>query len=450
MLLFAFAIALSAGVAVGLVPAIRSSRADVSTDLKDATRGSIASRGHGRFRDALITAEVALSLVLLTVAGLLVHSFSRLYEVQTGVRTDNTLSVGVSMPGPDYREARKRSAVLAQLAERVHTLPGVDSAGLVSCPPLSGTCNVLFFYVEGRPYVLGKFFAALERSADPGYFKAAGIPLLRGRTFALEDGVGFDPKTPRPGRIVISEAMAKTFFPGEDPIGKRIFFDFEMQREKIEGFPAPRYEVIGVVGDVLPTLDQPVAATLYRPVLDIAGRGVSILLHTSVEPQSVVSAVREEIRRVDPGLAIGQVQTLDELMGRSTSGRRFNMLLVVAFAALAVLLAAVGLYGVVSYAVSQRTSEIGLRMALGATTASVRRMMLMQGLKPTIAGISLGLVAAAFSTEVVRSLLFGITPTDPLTFVLVPPLLLALATLACYVPARRATRLDPTVALRAE
>jgi hypothetical protein len=284
------------------------------------------------------------------------------------------------MPGPNDRDARTRSTVLGQLAERVRTVPGVDSAGLVSCPPLSGTCNVLFFYIDGRPYVLGKFFSALERSADPGYFAAAGIPLLRGRTFTPEDGVGFDPKNPRPGRIVISEAMAKVFFPGEDPIGQRIFFDFEVQRERIEGFPAPRYEVIGVVGDVLPTLEQAVAATLYRPALDIAGRGTTILLHSKVSVQSVAGAVREEIRRVDSGLAVSQVQTLDELIGRTTAGRRFNTWLVAAFAALAVLLAAVGLYGVVSYAVSQRTNEIGLRMALGATQASVRRMMLMQGL----------------------------------------------------------------------
>ena len=447
--LFAFAIALGAGVAVGLFPAIRGSRADVTTDLKETSRASTASRGHGRLRDVMIAAEVALSLVLLTVAGLLVHSFSRLYEVQPGVRINNTLTMGTSLAGPGYRDRAKRTASLGELGDRLRTVPGVASVGLTSCAPLTGQCNTLFFYIEGRPYVPGKFFAALERSADPGYFAAAAIPLLRGRTFTRDDGVG-DANNPRLGSIVISESMAKTFFPGEDPLGKRIFFDFEMQRERIEGLPAPRYEVIGIVGDVLPALHEAITPTLYRPILDIAPRGASILLHTTIEPRSVVGAAREEIRRLDPGLATFQVQTMEDLLGRSTSDRRFSMLLVVAFAALAVLLAAVGLYGVVSYSVSHRTAEIGLRMALGATSSDVRRMMLMQGLKPTIVGMTLGLVAAAFSTRVVRSLLFGVTPTDPLTFALVPPLLLALATLACYLPARRATHLDPTVALRAE
>jgi putative ABC transport system permease protein len=447
---FAFAVALGAGVAVGLFPAIRGTSGSVATDLKETTKASTSSRAHGHFRNVLIGLEVALSVVLLTIAGLLVHSFSRLYQVQPGMRTDKILSMSTTLTGSGYREPARRSATLGQLAERLRTVPGVDSVGLVSCPPLTGACNTLFFYIEGRPYVPGKFFAALERSADTEYFATAGIPLLRGRTFTPEDGVGFDPKNPRPGRIVISDSMAKTFFPGEDPIGKRIFFDFEMQREKIEGLPAPRYEVIGVVGDVLPALHQEITPTLYRPILDIASRGASILLHTSVEPRSVVSAARDEIRRLDPGLAVFQIQTMDEVIGRSTSDRRFNMLLVSAFAALAVLLAALGLYGVVSYAVSHRTVEIGLRMALGATNSDVVRLMVFQGLKPTLFGTGVGLVAAVLATRVVQSLLFRISPADPLTFALATPLMLALATLACYIPARRATRLDPTAALRAE
>jgi predicted permease len=340
--------------------------------------------------------------------------------------------------------------MLAQIGDRLRTLPGVRSAGLATCAPVTGVCNVLFFYVEGRPYTPGKFLAALERAVDPDYFATAGVPLLQGRTFTRDDGVGFDAKNPKPGRIVISETMAKRFFPGEDPIGKRIFFDYEVQREKIEGLPTPRYEVVGIVGDTRHALQEQVAPMMYRPIFDTAPRGFSILLHTSIEPLSIAGAVREEMRRLDPGFALFRVRTMEDLLGQSTADRRFNMMLVTAFAALAMLLAAVGLYGVVSYAVSQRTIEIGLRMALGASTANVRRLMLMQGLKPTIVGMILGLVAAGFATEVVRSLLFETTPTDPLTFALVPPLLLALATLACYVPARRATRLDPTVALRAE
>ena len=185
-------------------------------------------------------------------------------------------------------------------------------------------------------------------------------------------------------------------------------------------------------------------------MLNIGNRNVSIFLHTTVESQSVAGSVRDEIRRLDPTLAVFQVQTLDDVIGRSTAGRRFNMLLVLSFASLAALLAALGLYGVVSYAVSQRTSEIGVRIALGATDSNVQRMMVMQGLKPAIAGMVIGVAAAASSTQVVRSLLFGVTPTDPLTFIFAPPLLLAVAALACYLPARRATRLDPTIALRAE
>ena len=449
VLLFGLAVAVGAGVAIGVVPAIRSSRAS-GADMKGTSRGNIDTPRYRRFRNGVIAVEVAVSVVLLTVAALLIQSFSRLYQVRPGVRVDNVLTVATLLAGPAYQGQAKRSATLGQLGDRLRAVPGVESAGLVSCAPLTGPCNVLFFYIEGRPYVPGKFFAALERSADPGYFAAAGIPLQRGRTFTPQDGVGFDAANPRPGSIVISESMARTLFAGEDPIGKRILFDFEMQRERNEGFPAPRYEVIGVVGDVRPTLQDPAVPTLYRPLLDIAFRGVTAIIHTRGEPRSVIGGVREEIRRLDPNLSVFQFQTMDDLMGQSTAERRFNTLLVGAFAALALLLAAIGLYGVVSFAVSQRTSEIGLRMALGATNATVGRMIVMQGLKPAAAGTALGLILAALSTRAVRSLLFDVTATDPLTFAAVPPVLLTVAALACYLPARRASRLDPTVALRAD
>ena len=261
------------------------------------------------------------------LAGLLVHSFIRLYQVHPGVRVDNVLTMGTTLAGPNYRDAATRSVAIGALGDRLRTVPGVNSAGMVSCPPVSGSCNVLFFYIEGKPYVPGKFFAALERSADPGYFGAAGIPLVRGRTFTRDDGVGFDPKNPKPGQVVISESMAKQFFPGEDPLGKRIFFDFEIQREKNEGLPAPRYEVIGIVGDVLPMLHERIAPTLYRPMLDVAMRGFSIFLHTSLEPHSVVASARAAVRQLDPGLAVFQVRTMEDLLGQSTADRRFNVLL---------------------------------------------------------------------------------------------------------------------------
>ena len=450
LFVFAFGIAIATGIAVGLVPAVRGSRVAATNELNDRTRSSTAGSATGRFRDALVTAEVAMSLMLLIAAGLLIHSLTRLYDVQPGVRLDHTLTMSVSLPGVRYPDAAKRSALFVELGDRLRALPGVTSVGLSSCTPLSGPCNILFFYIEGRPFVPGSFFAAHERSVDPQYFAAAGIPLLRGRTFSRDDGVGFDAQHPRIGKLVISNAMAKQFFADGDPIGKRIFFDFELQRERNQGIPAPRYEVIGVVADVVPMLDGPITPTLYRPLLDVGNGGASILVHTTVEPQSVLGGVRNEMRQIDPGLVIAQIRTMEDLVGRSTADRRFTMLLIIAFAALAVLLAAIGLYGVVSYAVSTRTAEIGIRMALGATPTDVSRLVVMQGLKPALAGIVLGLISAGFASHLLRSLLFGVTPVDPLTFVAVPPALLAVAALACYMPALRAVRLDPTTALRAE
>ena len=447
---FAFAVAVVTGVSVGLVPALRGSRGDVTNGLKDGARSVSGGRAHGRFRSVLVASEVSLSVVLLIAAGLLIRSLVRLYDVKAGVRLDHTLTLNVLLPSTRYPDRPKRSAWFTELGDRLQAVPGVRSVGLSSCPPLIGLCNTLFFYIEGRPYVPGHFLQAEEKSVDPRYFRTVGIPLTRGRFFTNEDGVGFDPEHPRLGRIVVSEAMANAFFRGDDPIGKRVFFDFEVQAERNQGIPAPRYEIVGIVGDVVPTLDAPVRPALYRPLLDTANGGASIIVHTAVEPLSVLSGITNEVRRLDPGLPLAQVRTLDDLVGRSTSDRRFTLSLFVAFAALAMLLAAIGLYGVVSYAVSQRTAEIGVRMALGASAADVSRLVVMQGLKPAIAGVAIGVAAAFFASRLLRTLLFGVTPIDPLTFAIVPPALLVIAAIACYVPALRAIRLDPTRALRAE
>jgi putative ABC transport system permease protein len=448
--LFAFAIALAGALAVGLLPALRVSRVDVANDLKETGRSATAGRAHGRFRAALIAAEVALSIVLLVAAGLLLRSFAQLHRIDPGIRVDRMLTLGTSMVGAAYRQAAQRSAFLSQLSERLHALPGVRSAGLSSCLPLSGACNVLFFYVEGRPYVPGKFSAGLERSVDPHYFATLGIPLVKGRTFTAQDGVGFDPKSPRLGSLVISESMARMFFPNEDPIGKRLFFDFEVQRERNQGLPAPRYEVIGVVGDVVPTLDRPVSPTMYRPLLDVPSGNPTVILHTAGEPRSLTSDVRLAIRELDPTLAIFRVQTMEDQLSVSTADRQFTLLLFATFAAVAVVLAAVGLYGVVSYSVSQRRTEIGIRMALGATRSDVGQLVVTQGLTPAIVGSAIGLAAAFFAARVLRTMLFEVTPTDPITFAVVPAGLLTVAVAACYLPAIRAARQSPLAALRKE
>jgi predicted permease len=448
--LFAFGIATLSGIAVGLFPAIRVSRADLANDLKSGGRSTTAARSHARMRNGLVSVEIALSVILLIASGLLLRSFLLLYQVRTGVRVDHTLTMNVNAPFAGYREPAQRVALLTEINERLRNVPGVKSVGLTSCPPVSGACNILFYYVDGRPFVLGKVLTAMERSVDLSYFTAAGIPLLRGRTFTERDGIGPDVNDPKLGSILISESMAKTVFPGEDPVGKRIFFDFEVQRGRLQAVPVPRYQIIGVVGDVLAALDAQPSPTLYRPLLDVANAGATVLMHTAVDPKSVIRPAQDEIHRIGSTLAINRVQTMDELLSASVAGRQFNMLLFASFAAMALLLAAIGLYGLVSHTVSQRRGEIGIRMALGASRAGVNKMVMVQGLKPAIAGVFIGLVAGAFAVRILQSQLFGVTPADPATFVIVPIVLLTVATLACVLPAVRATRLDPTVALRAE
>jgi len=441
--LFTFGVALVTGIAAGLFPAFQGSRSDVVESLKGRSVG--ARRTHARFRDVLVAAEVALSLVLLAGAGLLLRSFSRLQNVHTGVRTDHTLTMAIALPEAGYKERAKVSTFYRELIDRLETVPGVQSAGLVTCAPVAGHCSDSVFQIEGHPPSPGELRDALYRKADPGFFKAAGIPLLRGRTFTLRDGAGFDDQNPRPGAVVVSESWVKAFLSGEDPIGKRIYLAWDSPTRKY-----PRWEIIGVVGDVVPHLDTPIQPTMYFPILDGDWHETFILLHTSGDPHSVAAAARREIHTLDHDLPVFEIRTMDEIIGRSAQNREFSVMLLGLFAALALMLAAVGLYGVLSYLVSQRAGEIGIRMALGAQSSEVRRLVLVQGMKPALAGILAGLVGAGFGTQLLRSLLFGVSPGDPLTFVAVPLVLLTVAAIACLIPATRATRIDPTMALRRE
>ena len=447
---FAFGVALVVGVAAGLFPALQSSRTDLANSLKEGTRNATPSRAHSRFRNTLVAAEVALSLVLLIGAGLLARSFATLYNVRPGVRVDHTLMVGISIPDPSHHGQAKTSAIIRQLSERLQHLPGVLSAGMTSCPPVLGHCSDWVFSIEGRPLPPGQMMDALNRGVDPGFLAAAGVPLLRGRNFTNNDGIGFDPDHPKPGTMLISESLAKQYFAGEDPLGRYITIGNDVEQNKRSGKPVPRYQVIGVIGDVLKHLDQKIQPTFYVPLLDGDFNDIYIILHTASEPHSVMGAVRAEIHRLQPDLPLFQVQTMEEALGQSASDHQFHLLLFGSFALMAVLLAAVGLYGVLSYGVSQRRGEIGIRLALGASRSDVRLLILKQGMLPAAAGVVAGLASALLLARVMQSLLFRVNAFDPVTFFLIPTFLIAVCVCACYVPAVRATRIDPTVALRTE
>lgn len=445
--LFAFGAALAVGTASGLFPALQFSRRQLADALRDGGRSNTQGRQHSRFRRILAGVEVAVSLVLLVAAGLLVRSFSELLHVNPGVRVDHTITVMI--PWLELPEDRARG-LLRDIPARVKSIPGVESAGLTTCLPVDGHCNDNIFYIEGRSSSR-QVMDALQRDVSPEYFTAIGLPLRRGRMFTERDGVGPDRKHPRPGQVIVSESLVKQYFGGEDPIGHRLVLGSDLTAEQMQGLPARHYEIVGVVGDVPESIDQPAGPTFYMPIVDSTNYDeLYAVLHTSGDPHAAVAGVRTEIARLDPDMAVDRIRTVSDLVGESAAGHRFNMLLFGAFAALALVLAAFGLYGVLSYAVSQRRAEIGVRMALGANRGEVAGLVLREGLKPVLAGVAFGLPAALFASRLLRTLLFGIGPNDPVTLVAAPAVLVAVAALACWIPALRAARIDPAITLRGE
>jgi len=438
VLFFTFGVATLTGVLFGLVPAINVSRPDPGRMLAESGGRGAAQGGRNWMRSTLIVSEVALSLMLLVGAGLLIHSFWRLLQTDAGFDPRGVLTLDIPLSRSTYSKPEQRAAAFQQLVGRMKTLPGVRDASVVSNVPMTDRDIEVSFQVEGRtPYKPGEEAVADYTVAGADYFRTMNIGVLRGRVFTGNETAN------SPQVMVVSSAFVSRYFPNQDPIGRRIMFDGEAK--------TPR-EIIGVVADVRRNgLDENVQPEMYVSDIQNPERRMNLVVRTEARDASQLTpAVRAEVKAFDPKQIIWRAQTLDELLSTSVAPRRFNMLLLGIFAGVALVLAAVGLYGVMSYSVSWRTREIGIRMALGAKRADVLRLVVRQGMTMTLIGVALGLVGAFSISRVLRGLLYGVSSTDPLTFIVVSVVLLAVALLACLVPARRATRVDPIIALRTE
>ncbi len=442
VLAFTAGLSLLAGITAGLIPARRLVRGDLVVGLKESGRALAGGRAQQRLRIGLVSIEIALSLVLLIAAGLLIQSFAQLQRVHPGLRTRNLLTARVApLPKSRYNNREKVSQFAQLLLERLRVLPGVRSAGLVNCPPVAGYWGDNSFNIDGHPQPSGRFIFALYRTASPEYFSTAGIPLLAGRTFTVQDGSGFDDKHLHQSAVIISESMARNFWPQGNAVGQKIYFGDESSL---------RFEVIGIVGDVLTGLADRPQPTMYLPLLEGETRDFYAVLHTAGDPAALTSSVRRVISSLDSDVPASQIRTMTEILGQSAKNQALTSVLLSSFAALALALAAVGLYGVVSYLVSQRTAEIGIRMALGARRTQVCWMILLEGIRPAVLGLLAGSLAAVALTRTLRRLLFGVKPDDVPTYIVVAFLMIAVAVLASLVPAWRASRVDPADALRSE
>jgi putative ABC transport system permease protein len=441
---FTLALTFLTGLLFGLAPALKSSKPDLNESLKSGGRGATAGLG---LRSMLVVSEIALSLVLLVGAGLMIRSFLRLQSVDSGFDPRNTLTLRLTLPEARYPEARQVISFYQQLTERLGSLHGVESVAATHALPFSGMGGVRPFTVEGRPRPeSGKANDAQYRLVGPGYFHTMKIALVRGREFTKQD------EAKAAGVAIINQAFKRRYFPDEDPIGKRI---------TLGGYDDQLGEIVGVVGDVrhwwAGTEAEPEMYWAYSqawlarsPTLSRLRRSLTLALRTSGDPQSLIQGVRREVIAMDKALPVTGVGTMEERMGASLAGTRFNTLLLSLFAALALVLSVVGLYGVISYTVAEGTREIGVRMALGAQTGDVLRFVVGQGMTLTLVGVGIGLLASFGLTRLMKDMLFGVGPTDPLTFVAIAVLLTAAALLACWIPARRATKVDPMEALRCE
>jgi len=432
VLMFGLAISCVTGVLFGLAPARQLSRVDLHDDLKQSARGAIGARQR-RVRAALVAAEIALSLVLLVAAGLAVRSFIRVQEVSTGFNPDHVVTVGISPPPTRYTTQTARAEFWERILTALQQVPGVQLAGATSRLPLLPGNSTRGLAIKELPANAQP--TAHYRTASPDYFTAMGIPVLRGRQFAAAD------REDRPRVAVISASAAHRFWPGRDAIGQHFQINV----------PGPEYTAVGVVGDVhSASLEAAPQPTIYVPYRQDAFPFMTFVLKTAASPAALTTAVRAAVWQVDKDQPVGALRTMDEHLSNSLTRRRFSVTLLIAFGATAVALAAVGLYGVLAFVVSQRRREIGVRIALGATARDVIANILGEGLRVAGLGMILGLAASLASTRLLSALLFGIGPTDVVTFASAAALLALVAVAASLVPALRATRVDPLIALRDE
>ena len=432
VLAIAFAVSILCGILFGLLPAWRVSRGDPQDGLKAGSRTISEGRQGGRARSLLVSLEVALSTVCLIAAGLLLSSFARLMRVDKGFEVERIVTVSLSLPAARYPDRPQRAEFLRRAIDAVKSLPGVAAAGVSNLLPLTGEGNNNILTLEGRPTPLIERPIADFRCINPDFFRTMGIRLLRGR--------GFEEADRQRDVTVISAITAERLWPGEDGVGKRF---------RLGGDNARMLQVIGIAGDVRGSgLQKPPVLTVYIPYWQRDRPDMALVIRTSMDPRTIASAVRVEIRKLDRELPVPEFRTMQQIVSHSVAQRRFQLTLVLLFAGAALLLAGIGIYGVISYSVTQRRNEMGIRMALGAAAYDIRHMVLWQGLRPVFVGLAAGLLAAFVVGRIISSLLFGVAPADPVTFTSISAVLLAVSAAACYIPALRATRVDPMLALR--
>jgi putative ABC transport system permease protein len=439
VLVFTLVVSVLTGVVFGLVPAIHSSKTELTESLKEGGRGSGEGARRNRVRGVLVVSELAIAVVLLVGAGLLIQSLWRLRQVNPGFQSANLLTFVVGIPEVRY-PTEKQSPFYRDLVQRVRSLPGVQSATAVVPLPLSGDQFRISFEIDGKPVAKGEQPSADVFIVGDSYFKTLGVPMIKGREFNERD------VQKAPGVVIVNQAFAKKYFPGEDPVGKRIKPGISTTDEDTEF-----KEIVGLVADVRNrNLQSELRPGYFLPQAQVPFNQMTMVVRTTGDPHNLATAVTNEVHSMDSELPVFSIKTMDEYISATVAAPRFNTTLLGIFASVALILTIVGLYGVMSYSVAQRTNEIGIRMALGAQTRDVVRLIISQGFKLVLLGLGIGLVGAFALMRVMSSLLFGVSAKDPLTFAAVAALLAFVALLACYIPARRATRLDPLHALRYE
>jgi predicted permease len=440
VLAFSIFLAVFAAMLAGFLPAVSSTGKRVFAALKESSRSIGGSASRSALRKTMLTAEISLTVILLVSAGLLFKSFLHLRAADLGCVTDHVLTIKYGLPEKQYDTREKVIAFHESLIERVRRLPAVRAAALVSTPPGGGYEGDDAFTIPGRPSThFNLQYDAIYRTIDPEYFSVMQIPLISGRFFTGQERLTND------HYVIVSKKFASQFFPGDNPVGRRINLAWNLKPED--------YEILGVVGDTLYDVTQPVKATMYFPILSgipDQTSGSTIVVRTAGDPLALSVPIQQQVASLDPTLPVYDVLTMEQILGKNTASQSFSATLVLAFVGLSLLLAGVGLYGVLSYLVTQRIVEIGIRIALGAQRSEVLRIVLLDGLRPVFVGLIVGLAGGAAAGALIRSILYGTSPFDPLVLAAIVACLLLTAILACAVPAIRASRIEPMQALRME